>query len=208
MTTESMKLAAPAAERGAIAASLAGTAIRMLGVLTLLTGILYPLLITGIAKAAFADRASGSLILRQGHVVGSRLIGQSFTDPQHFWGRPSATSPVPYNAGASSGSNLGPTSEALRKAAVTRIDALRAVDPGNAAPIPVDLVTASASGLDPHITPAAAHYQVERVARARGIPAAQVRALVDDHTERGQLDLLGEPKVNVLVLNLALDELK
>ena len=146
-----------------------------------------------------------SLITQGGKAVGSELIGQSFTGPGHFWGRPSATAPMPYNAAASGGSNLGPTNPALDEAVKARIDALRAADPGNTQPVPVDLVTASASGLDPHISPAAAAYQTERVARARGLPVAQVQALVLRHTDNPWLGLLGEPRVNVLALNLALD---
>ena len=148
-----------------------------------------------------------SLITQGGKAVGSELIGQSFTGPGHFWGRPSATAPMPYNAAASGGSNLGPTNPALDEAVKARIDALRAADPGNTQPVPVDLVTASASGLDPHISPAAAAYQTERVARARGLPVAQVQALVLRHTDNPWLGLLGEPHVNVLALNLALDSL-
>ena len=148
-----------------------------------------------------------SLITQGGKAVGSELIGQSFTGPGHFWGRPSATAPMPYNAAASGGSNLGPTNPALDEAVKARIDALRAADPGNTQPVPVDLVTASASGLDPHISPAAAAYQTERVARARGLPVAQVQALVLRHTDNPWLGLLGEPRVNVLALNLALDSL-
>ncbi|RZL10119.1 MAG: potassium-transporting ATPase subunit KdpC, partial [Rubrivivax sp.] len=148
-----------------------------------------------------------SLLHRQGELVGSRLIGQQFSQPGHFWGRPSATGGMPYNGGASGGSNLGPTNPALVQAVRARVAALRAADPGNKAPVPVDLVTASASGLDPHITPAAAQYQLARVARARGLPPAALRTLVDQHTEGRQWGLLGEPRVNVLPLNLALDEI-
>lgn len=187
-------------------AKLAAQAVGMLGLLTLLTGVAYPLLVTGVAKAAFPEQANGSLIVRDQKVVGSKLIGQSFEEPKHFWGRLSATGPFAYNAGASSGSNLGPTNDALTKNAQARIDALRAADPGNTAPVPVDLVTASGSGLDPHISPAAAEYQVGRVARARGIPEDRVRALVAKHTEARALGVLGEPCVNVLQLNLELDQ--
>ncbi len=172
--------------------------------LTLLTGVVYPLVVTGIARLVFPAQAAGSLIVRDGKPVGSALIGQNFSEPGHFWGRPSATSPMPYNAAASSGSNQGPLNPALTDAVKSRVAALRAADPGNTAPVPVDLVTASASGLDPHISPAAARYQVARVARARGLPAAQLQALVDRHTEHRLLGVIGEPRVNVLLLNLAL----
>lgn len=175
--------------------------------LSLITGLLYPLAVTGVAQTAFPHQANGSLITQGGKAVGSELIGQSFTEPGHFWGRPSATAPMPYNASASGGSNLGPTNPALVEAVKARIEALRAADPGNTQPVPVDLVTASASGLDPHISPAAAAYQTERVARARSLPVAQVQALVQQHTENPWLGVLGEPRVNVLALNLALDAL-
>lgn len=179
-------------------------ALLMLALMTVLTGALYPLLVTGLAQG-FSRQAHGSLIVRNGKVIGSELIGQPFSDPRYFWGRPSATSPMPYNAGASSGSNLGPLNPALEDAVKSRIQALRDADPGNTAPIPVDLVTASASGLDPHISPAAARWQAHRVARARGLSEATVMRLIDAHTEGRQFGLLGEPSVNVLALNLALD---
>jgi potassium-transporting ATPase KdpC subunit len=180
-------------------------AIVLFVLLTVVTGVLYPLVVTGAAQAFFRHQADGSLIVRNGYVIGSELIGQSFTDSRYFWGRLSATSPYPYNAAASSGSNFGPLNRDLAKAAQARIDDLRAADPGNTAPIPVDLVTASGSGLDPAISVAAALYQVPRVARARGLGEAQVRALVDRFTTGRQLGTLGEPRVNVLRLNLALD---
>jgi K+-transporting ATPase ATPase C chain len=175
--------------------------------LTVLTGFIYPLVVTGVARVAYADQADGSLILRSGKPVGSRLIGQSFTDPKHFWSRPSATSPQPNNGTASSGSNLGPLNPALTDAIKTRIQALQAADPGNKAAVPVDLVTASGSGLDPHVSVAAAQYQVARVARARGVSAAAVQGLLSAHTEGRLWGVLGEPRVNILELNLALDEL-
>ena len=180
-------------------------ALLILMALTLITGFLYPLVITGVAQVLFPRQANGSLILIDGKPVGSSLIGQPFDAPKYFWGRPSATSPFPYNAAASSGSNLGPTNEALIKAVQARIDALKAVDPDNSLPLPVDLVTASGSGLDPHISPASAGYQVTRVARARGMEEGVVRQLVSLYTEGRQLGILGEPRVNVLALNLALD---
>ncbi|TKD39805.1 potassium-transporting ATPase subunit KdpC [Azotobacter chroococcum] len=183
-------------------------AVSLFLLLSAVTGLAYPLAVTGIARAVFPEQAAGgSLILEDGQVVGSALIGQHFSDPKHFWGRPSATAPQPYNAAASSGSNLGPLNPALVAAVETRLEALRAADPGNARAVPVDLVTASASGLDPHISPAAALWQVPRVARARGLPEAQVRSLVEGQAEGRQWWLLGEPRVNVLKLNLALDAL-
>ena len=177
----------------------------LFALLTLLTGVAYPLLVTGIAKLAFARQAAGSLVMRDGKVVGSELISQSFQDPQYFWGRLSATSPMPNNGAGSTGSNLGPTNPALVEAVRGRIDALRAADPGNALPIPVDLVTASASGLDPHISPAAALYQVSRVARTRHMDAAKLRLLVQSQTEPPQWGVCGETRGNVLLLNLAVD---
>ena len=183
----------------------ARAAIVVLVLFTVLTGVAYPVVVTGIAKLAFPHQAAGSLIVKDGKPVGSALIGQPFDDPRYFWGRPSVTSPFAYNAGASTGSNLSPTNAELIKTVQGRVDALRAADPGNTAPVPVDLVTASGSGLDPHISPAAALYQVGRVARARKLDEALVRELVARHTEDRQLGLLGEPRVNVLALNLTLD---
>lgn len=180
-------------------------ALMMLLILTVLTGVMYPLAVTGLAQLLFPTQANGSLMNRDGKVIGSELIGQYFDEPKYFWGRPSATSPYPYNAAASSGSNLGPTNPVLIEAVKRRVGALRAADPGNEAPVPVDLVTASGSGLDPHISPAAALYQVHRVARVRGVQESQVKDLVALHTEGRQFGLLGEPRVNVLKLNLALD---
>ncbi|MBL0087505.1 MAG: potassium-transporting ATPase subunit KdpC [Ideonella sp.] len=174
-------------------------------VLTALTGIAYPLLVTGIGQVAFPDQAAGSLILRDGKPVGSSLIGQNFSDPKYFWGRPSATAPQPYNASNSSGSNQGPLNPALTDAVKGRIEALRAADPGNTAPVPVDLVTASGSGLDPHLSVAGAMFQAARVAKARQLPVAQVQQLIAQHTEGRWWGFLGEPRVNVLALNLALD---
>ena len=182
-------------------------ALLVLALMTVLTGVAYPLLVTGIAQGLFPDEANGSLIEQDGKDVGSALVGQPFSDPKHFWGRPSATGPVPYNAGASSGSNLGPLNPALEDAVKARIDALKAADPTQTAPIPVDLVTASGSGLDPHISPAAARWQAPRIARLHGLSEAEVAKLIDANTDGRQLGLLGEPRVNVLTLNLALDRL-
>lgn len=182
-------------------------ALLVLALMTVLTGVAYPLLVTGIAQGLFPDEANGSLIEQGGKIVGSAFVGQPFSDPKHFWARPSATGPVPYNSGASSGSNLGPLNPALEEAVKARIDALKAADPTQTAPIPVDLVTASGSGLDPHISPAAARWQAPRIARHRGLSESEVAKLIDAHTEGRQLGLLGEPRVNVLTLNLALDRL-
>jgi K+-transporting ATPase ATPase C chain len=174
--------------------------------LTIATGVVYPLLVTVVAQAVFPQQAGGSLIVDgEGQIVGSTLIGQPFDDPKYFWSRPSATSPVPYNAGASSGSNLGPTNPDLAKAVAGRVQALQAADPENKTPVPVDLVTASGSGLDPHISPTAAEYQLPRVARVRGIDPATVRKLIARQTAGRTLGVLGEPRVNVLLLNRALD---
>jgi potassium-transporting ATPase KdpC subunit len=183
-------------------------AIVMTVVLTVVTGLAYPVVITGLSQVLFPSQANGSLIYKDGKPVGSRLIGQPFDDPKYFWSRPSATSPFPDNSGSSGGSNQGPTNPDLQKAVQGRIDALKAADPGNTAPIPVDLVTASGSGLDPHISPAAALYQVRRVAKARNLSEETVRALVADRTQGRQFGFLGEPRVNVLELNLALDQAK
>jgi len=177
------------------------------GLLSLLTGVVYPALVTAAAQAAFPAQARGSLIVQGGSVRGSSLIGQPGSDPKYFWGRPSATSP-PYNAAASSGSNLGPSNPVLHAAVAARVQALRALDPGNTAPLPVDLVTASGSGLDPHISPAAARYQVARVAARRGLSEAALLTLVDKYTTARSLGVLGEPVVNVLELNLALAQMK
>jgi K+-transporting ATPase ATPase C chain len=188
-------------------------ALATLVVLTVVTGVAYPLFVTGVACAAFPRQASGSLVVRDGQAVGSELVGQSFDAPRYFWGRLSATvdsdgKPLPYNGAASAGSNLGPTNPALVDEVQARIDALHAADPSNDQPVPVDLVTSSASGLDPHISPAAALYQTARVAQARGLDEARVRALVESHVEGRELGFLGEPRVNVLELNLALDALQ
>jgi K+-transporting ATPase ATPase C chain len=182
-------------------------AVLSLLLLTVLTGVAYPLAVTGITQVLFPAQANGSLLLRADTVVGSALIGQPFDDPKYFWSRPSGTGPVAYNGAISSGSNLGPLNDDLTSAVEGRIAALRAADPGNAAPVPIDLVTASGSGLDPHISPAAARYQLGRVARVRGVSEATVLGLVAVHTHARQLGLLGEPVVDVLALNLALDAL-
>jgi len=182
-------------------------ALIILGIFTVVTGLIYPLAVTGVDQVLFNHQANGSLIEQNGTVVGSELIGQQFSDPKYFWGRLSATPNFPYNASSSSGSNFGPDNPALLDAVQTRIDALRAADPGNTDPIPVDLVTASASGLDPDISIAAALYQVSRVARIRGLSEDKVKTLIDDNTEGRQFGILGEPRVNVLSLNLALDDL-
>lgn len=182
-------------------------ALLMLLVLTFVTGVVYPLLVTGIAQLVFAKQANGSLLYQNEELAGSALIGQPFDDPKYFWSRPSATGQFPYNAAASSGSNLGPTNEALLKAVEARVQALRQADPENALPVPVDLVTASGSGLDPHISPAAAYYQVTRVARARRLEENAIRQLVEQNTEDRQWGFLGEPRVHVLELNLALEAL-
>ena len=174
---------------------------------TVLTGILYPLAITGIAQLAFTQAASGSILMRDGKPIGSTLIGQNFGDPKYFWGRPSATSPQPYAGTASSGSNLGPLNPALTDAVKARIQALQAADPGNTGVVPVDLVTASASGLDPEMSIAAALYQAPRVARVRGLDVIEVRRLIAAHSQHPLLGLFGEPRINVLALNLALDSL-
>ncbi|MGB8694233.1 MAG: potassium-transporting ATPase subunit KdpC [Steroidobacteraceae bacterium] len=182
--------------------------VMMFLVLTLITGVLYPLLVTGIAKSVFASQADGSVIVRHGRIVGSRLLGQPFSAPRYFWSRPSATAPQPYDGAASAGSNLGPSNAMLVSVVRERIALLRAADPDAAPQVPVDLVTASGSGLDPHISPAAAAYQVVRVARARQLAPEQVRALVQRYTAERTFHVLGEPRVNVLLLNLALDDLR
>jgi len=185
--------------------SLFRPALTLLLVFTVILGLVYPAAITGIARVAFPAQAEGSLLRDGERVVGSSLIGQPFGDPRYFWGRPSATGPVPCNAAASSGSNQGPMNPALHDAVKARVQALQSADPSNTAPIPVELVTASASGLDPHISPAAAYYQVPRVARARSLSEGSVRSMVDAAVERRTFGILGEPRVNVLQLNLALD---
>lgn len=175
---------------------------------TIITGFIYPLAVTGIAQAIFPHQSNGSIIMKNGKPIGSALIGQQFDDPKYFWGRPSATGPYPYNGGASSGSNRGTNHPDLVQSVQGRIDALHASEQPNTRPIPVDLVTASGSGLDPHISPAAAEYQTARVAKTRGIDEAKVRAMIAAYTEPRQFGIFGEPVINVLKLNLALDELK
>jgi potassium-transporting ATPase KdpC subunit len=187
--------------------SLLGPALAVFLLLTLITGILYPLLVTGVSKVIYPNQAAGSLVMTDGKVIGSSLIGQNFSNPKYFWGRLSATSPQAYNASASSGSNYGPMNPALLDAAKARVDALHAADPSNAAPVPVDLITASGSGLDPHISIAAAKYQLQRVASARNLDIATVGKLLAQNTEQRQWFLFGEPRVNVLLLNLSLDQL-
>ncbi len=184
-----------------------GNALMLLLLFTILTGFIYPLAVTGIAQVIFPQRANGSIIAKDGKPVGSELLGQQFDDPKYLWGRLSATGPYPYNGASSSGSNRGPNNPDLMKAAQERTAALRAADPSNQEKIPVDLVTASGSGLDPHISPAAAQYQIRRVAKNRGIDEAKVQALIAAYTEPRQFGILGEPAVNVLKLNLALDDL-
>ena len=182
-------------------------AFRLLALLTIITGLAYPFVVTQIAQIVFPHQANGSLLKRGDTIVGSELIGQPFSDPKHFWSRPSATSPMPYNGGASSGSNQGPLNPAHKEAVEDRIKALRETGGDTGKPVPIDLVTASASGLDPHISPAAAEYQLPRVAKSRGLPEAQLREFIARNTEGRQLGILGEPRVNVLVLNRALDAL-
>jgi K+-transporting ATPase ATPase C chain len=203
MSTSSIPV--PVNGNGTATEGLLRPALLLFVLLSVVTGLLYPLLVAGVAQLAFRDAANGSLIVRDGKIIGSRLIGQPFSDPRHFWSRPSATAPMAYNGSASSGSNLGPLNPALHDAVKARIEALRAADPGNTAAVPIDLVTTSASGLDPHISVAAAYYQAARVAKARGMQEAAVRALVERHTEGRWLGFIGEPRVNVLELNLALD---
>lgn len=200
-------LSTPATSAATTEVPLWRPALTLFVVLSLVTGLAYPLVVTGVAQSIFPSQANGSLIVHDGKTVGSALIGQTFADPGHFWSRPSATGPMPYNAGNSGGSNLSPTAPALVDAVKARVEALRAADPGNTKPVPVDLVTTSASGLDPHVSRAAADYQVARVARVRGLPVEKVQALVELHTEGRWLGFVGEPRVHVLRLNLALDAL-
>jgi K+-transporting ATPase ATPase C chain len=181
-------------------------AVSVFVLLTVITGVVYPLAVTGVAKMAFPAQAAGSLIVKDGKPVGSSLIGQNFSDPKYFWGRPSATAPMPNNAAGSSGSNLGPLNPALVDAVKGRVEALKAADPGNASAVPVDLVTASGSGLDPHISVAASQYQAARVARVRGLAPDAIQALIARHTEGRLLGVLGEARVNVLELNIGLDQ--
>jgi len=183
-------------------------AVTLLILMTAVTGIAYPLVVTGVAEVLFPGQAAGSLIVKDDKPVGSRLIGQPFSDPRYFWSRPSATSPQPYNGLSSGGSNLGPLNPALTDAVKARIAALQATDPTNHAPIPVDLVTASGSGLDPDISLAAAYYQADRIARLRHLSPDRVRALIAEHAKGRLLGVIGEPRVNVLELNLALDTMK
>lgn len=183
-------------------------AISLFLLLSVITGLAYPLAVTGIAQAVFHEAAGGNVLFKDGKPVGSSLIGQNFAEPRYFWGRPSATAPQPYNATASGGSNLGPLNPALVDAVKARIEALKAVDPNNRQPIPVDLITASASGLDPHISPAAAQYQAARVALARNLQLDIINTLIEQHTDDRQWGFFGEPRVNVLELNLALDSLR
>ena len=180
-------------------------ALTLFAVLTVITGVVYPLAVTGVARLLFPEQAGGSIVAKEGKAVGSSLIGQNFSEPRYFWGRPSATGPTPYNAANSGGSNLGPLNPALVEAVKGRVQALKAADPGNTLPVPVDLVTTSASGLDPHISAAAAHYQVARVTKSRGLALATVQAQGDAHTEERLFGMLGEPRINVRALNLALD---
>jgi len=184
------------------------TALVSILLFTVITGLIYPLLVTGIAQILFPGKANGSMLMKDGKVIGSQLIGQAFSSPKYFWSRPSATSPYTYNAGSSTGSNYGPLNPALLAATAKKVKELRDADPQNTKPVPVDLVTASGSGLDPHITVAAALYQVPRVARSRHVNEGTVKSLVDQYTEGRALGILGEPRVNVLKLNVALDEMK
>ena len=202
-----LSTSAPTGETVALAALLR-PALIVFVFLTAVTGLAYPAIVTFLAQAAFPEEAAGSLIVRDGKVVGSALVGQAFAEPRYFWTRPSATTPNPYNASASAGSNQGPLHPALAESVKGRIDALRAADPGKTGPVPVDLVTASASGLDPHVSVAAARFQIDRVAAARDLAPAAVARLVDDHAEGRWLSWFGEPRVNVLRLNLALDTLR